>query len=64
MGKDIRIFISEIGQYAAIAELDEIIVHRLIHKIVVSEKQIIDSEKVQKVRIVYNFVVILRNKLT
>ena len=56
MGKDIRIFIDEIGQYAAITELDEEIVHRLIHKIVVSEKQVVDGEKVQKVRIVYNFV--------
>lgn len=56
MGKDIQIFIDEIGQYAAITELDEIIVHRLIHKIVVGEKQVVDGEKVQKVRIVYNFV--------
>lgn len=56
MGKDIRLFIDEIGQYAAITELDEVIVHRLIHKIVVSEKQVVDGEKVQKVRIVYNFV--------
>lgn len=56
MGKDIRLFISEIGQYVAMTELDEVIVHRLIHKIVVGEKQIVDGEKVQKVRIVYNFV--------
>lgn len=38
MGKDIRIFIDEIGQYAAITELDEEIVHRLIHKVVVEVK--------------------------
>ena len=56
MGKDIRLFISEIGQYAAIEELDEVVVHRLIHKIVVGEKQVVDGEKVQKVRIVYKFV--------
>lgn len=56
MGKDICLFIDEIGQYAAIGELDEVIVHRPIHKIVVSEKQVVDGEKVQKVSIVYNFV--------
>ena len=55
-GKDIRIFIDEIGQYAAITELDEVIVHRLIHKIVVGEKQVVGGEKIQRVRIVYNFV--------
>lgn len=55
MGNDIRLLIDEIGQYAAITELDEVIVHRLIHKIVVSEKQVVDGEKVHKVRIVYNF---------
>lgn len=47
MGKDIRLFVDEIGQYAAITVLDEVIVHRLIHKIVVSEKQVIDGEKIQ-----------------
>lgn len=56
MGEDIRLFIEEIGQYAAIAELDEVIIHRLIHKVVVAEKQVIDGEKIQQVRIVYNFV--------
>lgn len=56
MGKDIRLFIDEIGQYAAITELDEVIVHRLIHKVVVGEKQVMDGEKIQRVRIVYNFV--------
>lgn len=55
-GKDIRLFIDEISQYSSIEELDEVIVHRLIHKIVVSEKQVVDGEKVQRVRIVYNFV--------
>ncbi|MEG2383542.1 MAG: DUF4368 domain-containing protein [Oscillospiraceae bacterium] len=56
VGKDIRLFIDEIGQYAAITELDEVIVHRLIHKVVVNEKQVVDGEKIQRVRIVYNFV--------
>ena len=55
-GKYIRLFIDEISQYSSIEELDEVIVHRLIRKIVVSEKQVVEGEKVQKVRIVYNFV--------
>lgn len=56
MGKDIRLFIDEIWKYAAITELDEVIVHRLIHNIVVGEKQVVDGDKIQRVRIVYNFV--------
>ena len=46
----------EIAGYATITELYEAMLHRLIHKIVVGEKQVIDGEKVQRVRIVYNFV--------
>jgi len=36
--------------------LDETILNRLIEKIVISEVEVVDGEKVQKVRIVYNFV--------
>ena len=46
----------EIAGYATITELYEAMLHRLIHKIVVGEKQVVDGEKVQKIRIVYNFV--------
>ena len=53
---DVRRFIGEIREYASITELDEIILNRLIDKIVISAVEIIDGEKVQKVRIVYNFV--------
>ena len=53
---DVRRFIDEIREYASITELDETILNRLIDKIYISAVEIIDGEKVQKVRIVYNFV--------
>ena len=53
---DVRRFIGEIREYASITELDEAILNRLIDKIIVSAVEVIDGEKVQKVRIVYNFV--------
>ena len=52
---DVRRFIGEIREYASIME-DETILNRLIDKIIVSAVEVIDGEKVQKVRIVYNFV--------
>ena len=53
---DVRRFIGEIREYASITELDETILNRLIDKIIISAVEVIDGEKVQKVRIVYNFV--------
>ena len=53
---DVRRFIGEIREYASITELDEAILNRLIDKIIISAVEVIDGEKVQKVRIVYNFV--------
>ena len=53
---DVRAFLSEIRQCAAITELGETVLHRLIHKILVGEVQKVDGQKVQEVRIVYNFV--------
>ncbi len=53
---DIKAFIREIRQYATIEELDEVVLHRLIHKILVGEVKKIDGQKVQEVKIVYNFV--------
>lgn len=53
---DVRALLSEIRQCAAITELDETVLHRLIHKILVGEVQKVDGQKVQEVRIVYNFV--------
>ena len=40
----------------AIEELDEAVLNRLISKILVGEVKKIDGQKVQEVRIVYNFV--------
>jgi len=59
---DVRRFIGEIREYASITELDEAILNRLIDKIYISAVEVIDGEKVQKVRIVYNFVGEIRNK--
>ena len=53
---DVRQFIGEIREYASITELDEAILNRLIDKIIISAVEVVDGEKVQKVRIVYNFV--------
>ena len=53
---DVRRFIGEIREYASITELDEAILNRLIDKIIISAVEVIDGEKVQKVRIIYNFV--------
>ena len=53
---EVRTFIREIRRYAAIQELDEAVLNRLISRIVVSEVQKVDGQKVQEVRIVYNFV--------
>ena len=53
---EVRTFIKEIRYYAAIKELDEVVLNRLISKILVGEVKKIDGQKVQEVRIVYNFV--------
>ena len=53
---DVRRFIDEIREYASITELDETILNRLINKIYISADEVIDGEKIQKVRIIYNFV--------
>ena len=53
---DVRMFIQEIRQYATIQELDESILNRLISRILVGEVKKIDGQKIQEVKIVYNFV--------
>ena len=53
---DVRMFIQEIRQYATIQELDEAILNRLISRILVGEVKKIDGQKIQEVKIVYNFV--------
>ncbi len=46
----------ESRQYAAIQDLDEAVLNRLISKILVGEVKKIDGQKVQEVKIIYNFV--------
>ena len=53
---EVRTFIKEIRRYAAIEELDESVLNRLIGKILIGEVKKVDGQKVQEVRIVYNFV--------
>ena len=53
---NVRRFIGEIREYSSITELDETILNRLIDKIYISAVEVIDGEKIQKVRIIYNFV--------
>ena len=53
---EVRTFIREIRRYATIQELDETVLNRLISRILVGEVKKVDGQKVQEVRIVYNFV--------
>ena len=53
---EVRTFIKEIRRYAAIEELDEAVLNRLISRILVGEVRKVDEKKTQEVRIVYNFV--------
>ena len=53
---EVRTFIREIRQYATIQELDETVLNRLISRILVGEVKKLDGQKVQEVRIVYNFI--------
>ena len=54
--EDIHSFISMIREYAEITELDEILLNRLIKKIIIGETKKEDGRKTQTVRIQYNFV--------
>ena len=53
---EVRTFIKEIRRYSAIEELDEAMLNRLISRILIGEVKTVDGQKVQKVKIVYNFV--------
>lgn len=53
---DVRTFMQEIRKYAAIQELDEAVLNRLISKILVGEVRKLDGQKLQEVKIIYNFV--------
>lgn len=53
---DAKAFIEELRKHGPVQELDEVLLHRLIDKIIVGERQVVDGEKVQEVTIRYNFV--------
>ena len=53
---EVRTFIKEIRRYSAIEVLDEAVLNRLISKILIGEVKKVDGQKVQEVKIVYNFV--------
>lgn len=53
---DVQMFMGEIRRYAAITELDETVLNRLINRILIGEAKKVDGIKTQEVRIVYNFV--------
>ena len=53
---NVRTFMEEIKRYAAITELDETVLNRLINRILIGKLEKIDRVRTQEVRIVYNFV--------
>ena len=53
---DVRTFMEEIKRYAAVTELDEAVLNRLINRILIGKPEKIDGVRTQEVRIVYNFV--------
>lgn len=53
---DVQMFMGEIRRYAAVTELDETVLNRLINRILIGELKKVDGVKTQEVRIVYNFV--------
>ncbi len=53
---DVQMFMGEIRRYAAITELDETVLNRLINRILIGEPKKVDGVKTQEVQIVYNFV--------
>ena len=53
---DVQMFVGEIRRYAAVTELDETVLNRLINRILRGELKKVDGVKTQEVRVVYNFV--------
>ena len=53
---DVRTFMEEIKRYAAITELDETVLNRLINRILIGKPEKIDGVRTQEVRIAYNFI--------
>lgn len=54
--KKVSQFMDEISQYAAIEKLEDAMLHKLIENIIVDEVKEIDGERVQTIKIVYNFI--------
>ena len=52
---DVRTFMQEIRKYAAIQELDEAVLNRLISKILVGEVKKVDGQKCQEIKIAHSF---------
>lgn len=53
---NIEMFTDELSKYATIETLDEKILNRLIDKIYIGESYTENNEKIQKIKIIYNFV--------
>lgn len=53
---NIKMFTDELSKYAAIETLDEKILNRLIDKIYIGESYTENNEKIQKIKIIYNFI--------
>ena len=54
--KEVKKFLECINKYEDLKELNEEILHQLINKIVVYEREIIDGKRIQKIEIEYNFI--------
>ena len=53
---DVRAFIDELKSRGPVQQLDEVLLHRLIDKIMIGERRRENGEWVQEVTIRYNFV--------
>ena len=53
---DVRRLVAQIKRYAAITELDETVLNRLINRILIGKPEKIDGVRTQEVRIAYNFI--------
>ncbi len=53
-GGDVQMFMGEIKRYAAITELDETVLNRLINRILIGEPKQVDGVKTQEVPLLGN----------
>lgn len=52
---EIKKFLELINKYENLKELNEEILHQLINKIIIYEREIVDGKRIQKIEIEYNF---------